>query len=81
MQITRGRWDIQPCHGYLYISAYTQGPRQCFRHSRGRHSAPPDNARWASAIHSQEVNWYMEVALPAGDTQNVFSVLPVLSSV
>ena len=71
MQMTQARWEVQPRHGYLHISAYAQGHHQCFRRSRGRCGAPPDNANWASATHSQEFSWYMEVALPAGDTQNV----------
>jgi hypothetical protein len=74
--MTQARWEVQPRHGYLHISAYSQGHHQCFRRSRGRCGAPPDNANWASATHSQEFSWYMEVALPAGDTQNVFSALP-----
>ena len=83
MQITQARWDLQPRYGYLYIFTHTQGAPQCFRRSRGRRSAPPNNARWASAIHSQESNWDLEVALPAGDTQKGFSVSRclVLSSV
>jgi len=77
MQMTQleARWVVQPHHEYLHIPAYTQGPRHCFWCSCGRRSAPPDDAHRASATHSQEFNWYMEVALPAGDTQNVFSVL------
>ena len=75
MQMTQARWVVQRHHGYLHIPAYTQGPRHCFWCSCGRRSAPPDDAHRASATHSQEFNWYMEVALPAGDTQNVFSAL------
>jgi len=71
----QARWDVQPHHRCLYNPTYTQGPRQCSRRSRSRRNASPDHVHWASATCAQEFIRYMESALPAGDTQGVFSIL------
>src|SRR6266851_8954792 len=62
--------DVHPSHGFLHNSTYTQGPCQCYRRSRNRRRTPPDDADWASPTSEQEFDWYMEIALPTGDTYN-----------
>jgi len=54
--------------------SYTHWPCQCYRHPRGRHSAPPDNVDWASPTCEQEFNWHMEIALPT--VHNLVSIGP-----
>jgi hypothetical protein len=73
--ITQARCDLQPRPGFLYNPTYAQGPRQCSRGSRSRRGAPPDNVDWASATCAQEFNWYLEITLPTGGAQAVFSIL------
>jgi hypothetical protein len=66
-QIDQDRCNVPPRRGYLRSPAYAQGPRQYSRCPCCQHNAPPDNADWATAICAQKSNWYMDVALPAGD--------------
>ena len=75
IQITQARRVVQRRREYLCSLTYTQGPRQCCRCSRGRRGAPVDHVDWTSTSLAQEFNWCMEIALPTGDTQHVFSRL------
>ena len=78
--IIKARCDIQPRPEFLYNPTYAKGPRQCSRGSHSRRSAPPDNVDWASATCAQEFNWYLEITLPTGGAQTVFSILRRLLS-
>ena len=71
----QARWDVQPHYRCLYNATYTQGPRQCYRRSRGRWNASPDHVHWTSATYTQELNWYMAIALPAGNTERFLHLI------
>jgi hypothetical protein len=66
---TKGSRDVQPHFRCLHSPTYAHEHCQCPQRPRGRRSASLNHVDWASTTCSQELNWYMDIALSTGDTR------------